>query len=215
MARPGRKRLAGARTAGGRLKASGKPAMDRGTPELRLHRAERVGGLDPVAARLWRKGQAEEAAATLRGGREHGQAVDAIGRAYLGGLLDHRNRPAEALRDAGRTLFKLYWVHYAALAPSGGLYREMVGRGAVGRPVEADTDRSAQLEAALNRRLARLDACGRDVRKVVESLCIDHHFEYGPLWLDRLLAAGRGPGAECDEDRLRLAAAITGLEAIC
>ncbi len=215
MARPGRKRLAGARTAGGRLKASGQPAMDRGTPELRLHRAGRVGELDPVAARLWRKGQAEEAAATLRGGREHGQAVDAIGRAYLGGLLDHRNRPAEALRDAGRTLFKLYWVHYAALAPSGGLYREMVGRGAVGRPVEAETDRSAQLEAALNRRLASLDACGRDVRKAVESLCIDHHFEYGPLWLDRLLAAGRGRGAGCEEDRRRLAAAITGLEAIC
>lgn len=215
MGRPGRKRQAGLRTASGRLKGGAAPRIDAGTAELRLHRARRAGELDPATARLWRMGQAEEAAAGLARGRDHGQAVDAVGRAFLAGLLQHHVHPAETLRDAGRTLFKLYWVHYAALAPSGGLYRELVGRGVVGRPVEVESDRAAQLEAALNRRLASLDACGRDIRRAVESLCIDHHFEFGPLWLDRLLAARRTGGVAGEEDRRRMAAAVHGLAVIC
>lgn len=213
MARPGRKRKAGERNKAGRLIAVGGPRLDRGTAELRLHRALRAGPLDPAAQRLWQKGKAEEAAAAIGTG-DHGQAVDAVGRAWLAGLLAHPVRSAEAMRDAGRVLFKLYWAHYAELAPSGGLYRELVGRGAVRAGAGGDLERAAQLEAALNRRLAILDDCGRDVRRAVESLCIDHHFEFGPGWLDRLIAARREARVASVEDQRRMDMALLGLAAM-
>lgn len=213
MARAGRKRKAGARNKSGRLIAAARPRADRGTAELRLHRARRAGALDPQAARLWRQGRAEEAVEAIGGG-DHGQAVDAIGRAWLAGLLAHPARSAEAMRNAGRVLFKLYWAHYADLAPSGGLYREMAGRGVVRSTTANDIERAAQLEWALNRRLAILDDCGRDVRKAVESLCIDHHFEFGPLWLDRLILARQRNIAPDGEAWRRIEAAVLGLAAL-
>lgn len=213
MARAGRKRKAGARTKAGRLIATTRPRADGGTAELRLHRARRAGALDPLTTRLWQQGKAEEAAEAIGGG-DHGQGIDAIGRAWLAGLLEHPARGAEAMRDAGRVLFKLYWSHYAELAPSGGLYRELSGRGVVRSDANDDIERSAQLERALNRRLAILDDCGRDVRKAVESLCIDHHFEFGPLWLDRLIAARREKQAADAEAARRLEFALLGLAAL-
>jgi len=213
MARAGRKRKAGARNRSGRLiRTVGNP-VDRGTAELRLHRAGRAGALQPSIARLWQQGRAEDAA-VLMGAVDHGQAVDAVGRAWLAGLLSCPGRSSEAMRDAGRVLFKLYWAHYAELAPSGGLYRELVGRGVVGAAGGGDLERAAQLEGALNRRLAKLDECGRDVRRAVESLCIDHHFEFGPAWLDRLIAARRESGPVTGEDQRRMDAALTGLAAL-
>ena len=213
MARAGRKRKAGARDKSGRLITTARPRADRGTAELRLHRARRAGALDPHAARLWQQGRAEEAVEGLAAG-DHGQAVDAIGRAWLAGLLAHPARSAEAMRDAGRVLFKLYWSHYAELAPSGGLYREMLGRGVVRSTTDNDIERAAQLEGALSRRLAILDDCGRDVRQAVESLCIDHHFEFGPLWLDRLIGARRQKIAADIEASRRIEAAVLGLAAL-
>jgi len=213
MARAGRKRKAGERNKAGRLIAVGGPRLDRGTAELRLHRALRAGPLDPATQKLWQRGRAEEAAATIGAG-DHGQAVDAVGRAWLAELLAHPVRSAEGMRDAGRVLFKLYWAHYAELAPSGGLYRELVGRGIVRSSTGGDIERAAQLEGALNRRLAILDDCGRDVRRAVESLCIDHHFEFGPGWLDRLIAARREKRPASDEDQRRLDAAVLGLAAL-
>ena len=213
MARAGRKRKDGARNKSGRLIATARPRADKGTAELRLHRARRAGALDPVTARLWQQGKAEEAAQDI-GNADHGQAIDAIGRAWLAGLLDHPARSAETMRDAGRTLFKLYWSHYADLAPSGGLYREMVDRGVVRATTSGDIERAAQLEGALNRRLSILDDCGRDVRKAVESLCVDHHFEHGPGWLDRLIAARRQKLAVDAEAWSRMEAAVLGLAAL-
>lgn len=212
MARPGRKRKAGARTKAGRLIASGAPRLDRGTAELRLHRARRAGQLDPATARLWQQGRAEEAVSDIGAG-DHGQAIDAIGRAWLAGLLVHPGRDSDAMRDAGRLLFKLYWAHYAELAPSGGLYQELAGRGAVRAGVTGNIERAAQLENALNRRLLILDDCGREVRRAVESLCIDHHFEFGPLWLDCLIAARR-QGVVDEEAARRMGAALLGLAAL-
>lgn len=198
--------------AGRLIKATGS-RIDRGTAELRLQRAGRAGNLDPSVARLWQQGRAEEAAAEI-GTADHGQAVDAVGRAWLAGLLVHPGRSADAMRDAGRVLFKLYWAHYAELAPSGGLYGELVGRGVVRAAGGGDIDRAAQLEAALNRLLSRLDECGREVRRAVESLCVDHHFEFGPAWLDRLVAARREGAAGGAEDVRRMRDALTGLAAL-
>ena len=213
MARVGRKRKAGARTKAGRLVATNTSRLDRGTAELRLHRARRAGALGASAEHLWRQGRAEEAVADIGKG-DHGQAIDAVGRAWLAGLLDHPARSADAMRDAGRVLFKLYWSHYAELAPGGGLYREMVGRGIVRTGVTGNLERAAQLETALNRRLAILDDCGRDVRRAIESLCIDHHFEFGPGWLDRLIAARRAGRPPAEEDGWQMQAALLGLAAL-
>ena len=146
MARPGRKRKAGARTKAGRLIATGASRLDRGTAELRLQRARRAGALAPQIERLWQQGRAEEAVADI-GSVDHGQAIDAIGRAWLAGLLSHPARDAGAMRDAGRVLFKLYWAHYAELTPSGGLYRELAGRGVVRSGATGNLERAAQLEA--------------------------------------------------------------------
>lgn len=212
MARAGRKRKSGQRSKAGRLIAPARPRADKGTAETRLHRARRAGALDAVTAQLWQQGRAEEAVEGVSG--DHSQAVDAIGRAWLAGLLAHPARSAEAMRDAGRVLFKLYWSHYAELAPSGGLYRELAGRGVVRSQVTQDTERAAQLEAALNRRLALLDDCGCDVRKAVESLCVDHHFEFGPAWLDRLIAARCAKRPASDEDWRRIQDAVLGLAAL-
>jgi len=213
MARAGRKRKAGERTRSGRLISASRPSADSGTAELRLHRARRAGALDEAAVRLWRQGKAEEAVASIGRG-DHGQAVDAVGRAWLAGLLAHPTRDAETMREAGRVLFKLYWSHYAELAPSGGLYRDLAGRGVVRSVVTGDLERAAQLEGALNRRLRILDDCGREVRKAVESLCIDHHFEFGPVWLDRLIATRRAKTALGAEDWRRMELAAQGLAAL-
>jgi len=214
MAKAGRKRKQGQRTKTGRLLASTRPRLDAGTAELRLHRAHRAAALSPAAARLWRQGRAEDAVGVIGDG-DYGQAVDAIGRAWLAGILAHPARSADAMRDAGRVLFKLYWAHYAELAPGGGLYRELVGRGVVRSVGSGNVERADQLEAALNRRLAILDECGRDVRRAVESLCLDHHFESGPSWLDRLIAAARGhAGPAREEDGRLLRDAVLGLAAL-
>jgi len=213
MATAGRKRKPGARSRNGRLIAAAGQRADRGTSELQLHRAKRAGRLDEVAERLWRQGRAEEAVRDIDRG-DDGAAIDAVGRAWLAGLLSHPGRSADAMRDGGRVLFKLYWAHYAALAPSGGLYRDLAARGVVGPATGGNSEKADQLEAALNRRLAILDDCGREVRLAVESLCIDHHFEFGPAWLDRLIAASRGRCLAQEDDRRRLCAALIGLAAL-
>jgi len=213
MATAGRKRKAGPRSRSGSLIATAGQRPDRGTSELQLHRAKRAGRLDATAERLWRQGRAEEAVRDL-GRSDDGAAIDAIGRAWLTGLLSHPARSADAMRDAGRVLFKLYWAHYAALAPSGGLYRDLMARGVVRPATGGNSEKADQLEAALNRRLAILDDCGRDVRLAVESLCIDHHFEFGPAWLDRLIAASRGSRPAQEDDGRRLRAALIGLAAL-
>ncbi len=90
----------------------------------------------------------------------------------------------------------------------------MIGRGVVRSVTTVDSERAAALESALNRRLAVLDDCGREVRRAVESLCIDHHFDFGPLWLDRLIKARREKLPPDDVGRCRMEAAVLGLAAL-
>lgn len=160
-------------------------------------------------ATLWAQGKSGEAAATVS--TLVGQGVDAIGRAYLAGLLTCPDRSAEQMRDAGRLLFKLYWSHYSELRGMAvsSFYQALVSGGSVRGGATSDARRWEVIERALNDRLAALDDMGREVRSAVESLCIDQHFDDGPAWLDRLIA-GRGDAA----DRRRMMLAADGLAVI-
>lgn len=208
MARPGRKRKPGPRYPSGDLR----PAVDKGTPELRLQRALGTGQLSAAALRDWTAGRVDEALATIA--NPVGEGVDPIGRAYVAGFLRHETITGAALRDSGRALFKLYWSHYADLRGMSvsSLYRAMVGAGAVrGGYAGSHQDR---LEFALNERLARIGALGREVRSAVESLCIDQHFDAGPAWLDRLIAAKASNGLVDTSDWARMLLAVRGLAEI-
>lgn len=181
MAKAGRKRQTGKRFPGGKLV----PAMriDRGTAELHLQHARSVGMLDDAAAKAWSQGRADEAVAMVANDGRLGQAVDPVGRAWVAGLLDHPGATAEAMRDAGRVVFKLYWAHYAQLCPRDALASIIPGGGGSGN--------HDSVEAALNRRLEAVDAHGRAVRQAIESMCIDWYFDTGPRWLDRMILAKR------------------------
>jgi hypothetical protein len=185
MAKAGRKRKEGPRYTSGELKRV--TAADKGTEQYRLQRAFAMGGLSKQAVSDWTAGRIDEALKTVV--NPVGEGVDAIGRAYVAGFLVCDGIHGAALRDAGRVLFKLYWSHYAELRgmTTSALYRAMVSGGAV-RSVSSGDARD-HLEGALNERLDRIGRLGRDVRRAVESLCIDQHFDAGPAWLDRLIAA--------------------------
>ncbi|WP_016745758.1 hypothetical protein [Rhizorhabdus wittichii] len=189
MARAGRKRKSGDRYPSGDLRR----APDRGTPELRLQRALGTGLLTSDQSKLWANGNAKDAAEGLSTSARHG--VDAVGRAHVAGFLQHPDKTGDQLVDAGRLLFKLYWAHYSDLRGMAvsSFYRALVSGGAIRGGASDDGGRWERIEEALNVRLSMLDKCGRDVRGAVTSLCIDQHFDAGPAWLDRLIAA-KTPG---------------------
>lgn len=210
MARPGRKRKAGARYPSGELK---RPVIDRGTPELRLQRARRVGAVDEEIARLWSAG--DTAAAAIKIVNDTMQGIDGVGRAWIAGLLVSDTATPEAMRDAGRVFGGLYWRHYAALNPSGGMFKQRVSNGSVASlKAEMDWDTPDPLEAALNRRLFTLDLCGRDVAASVRSLCLDPDTESGPPWLNRLIFARKHDALVATADWAMMRHACIGLAAI-
>lgn len=209
MAAKGRKRKAGPRYPSGELK---RDAIDKGTPELRLQRALGTGRITSAELAHWTAGRVDEALKTL--GNPSGDGVDAVGRAYSAGFLVDEQITGAALRDSGRVLFKLYWSHYSELRgmSTSALYRAMVGAGVV--QGGGGGDQRDHLEGALNERLGRVEKLGRDVRRAVESLCIDHHFDAGPAWLDRLIASKACDAAYRTEDWAMMQLAVRGLVAI-
>jgi hypothetical protein len=211
MARPGRKRKSGTRYASGDLVRT--PRIDRGTPELQLQRAKRMGRVDDEIARLWSVGRVDEAAAAIANDTQQG--IDAVGRAWVAGLLIAETATPEAMRDAGRVFGGLYWRHYAALNPGGGLFGERVSRGSVASlRAEMDWDTPDPLEDALNKRMAAIELCGRDVTRAVRDLCLGEHLNGGPTWLDRLIIARRDDSLVDTSDWAMMRWACVGLAAI-
>lgn len=210
MAVKGRKRKAGPRYPSGDLI----PARDMGTPELTLQRARGCGQLTERGLRDWTAGKLDEALKTIA--NPVGQGVDAVGRAYVAGLLDHPTINGAALRDAGRVLYQLYWSHYSKLGgtSTSALYRAMVSQGVVASAAATDPERQNALERALNRRLAAIALHGRECRAAVESLCIDPHLDAGPMWLDRLIAAKASNALVDTADWARMRLAVRGLAEI-
>lgn len=208
MAIKGRKRKPGNRYRSGDLKV---PRIDRGTPELRLQRALGTGRMTPEVSELWFKGLVDDAAQLVA--NDCGQGVDAIGRAWVAGLLEYPGKSADAMRDAGRVFFNLYWSHYAELNPSGGMFKERIGRGSVASlRVEFSDYADDPVEAALNRRMHALGAVSRECRNAVEALCLGLDHDAGPAWLDRLIALkGAGAGYAEAEDWALMQLALRGL----
>jgi len=144
MSKAGRKRKAGKRTATGQLSRAGRQ-YDKGSE--RAEWKQSVYGAD---------------------------GSDALGRAYVMGLLGEHG---QTLLATGRAIARAYWPifgHHAARCTLGGIS----GGGGEG---------SKEQEAWLTSQLDIVDALGRDYRRAFDSLVIDINADEGPVWLDRLI----------------------------
>ncbi len=132
--------------------------------------------------------------------------ADAIGRAYVAGLLGD---DADALRDTARKICRAYWPmlvvgpHSCTLADKSGGVND-----------NFDAERIKAREEWLTRILRTVDHMGRSYRACFDDLVVDVHPDSGPLWLESLIwhkKHGRDPALV---DVQRLAKAIDGLRAV-
>lgn len=103
---------------------------------------------------------------------------DAIGRAYRSGLL---GEDGQRLLQTGRSINRAYWAAYGQFGLTS----------ALGNRVGAANDDGNSLarEKWLNATIREIDRMGRDYRKAFDELCLDFHPDYGPHWLDSLIAS--------------------------
>lgn len=129
-------------------------------------------------------------------GHDKAQTVDAIGRAWCAGLLTIEGKDPAAIRDAGRAYAELRKRIFSEVAPSGGLYDEMVSRGSVSMSSLSSADRIAW--KAYTTRCDVIARFGRAVVDAVNSLC-GEHADFGPDWLDVLVWRERQRKREGDK----------------
>ncbi|MBD8549472.1 hypothetical protein IFT85_02095 [Sphingomonas sp. CFBP 8764] len=149
-------------------------------------------------------------------GKQETHTCDAIGRAYISGLLGS-GQEAEDLLNAGRNIARRYWSTLGATLTPDSLAR-FQPQDAAGEPMtqderdQRDNIREASLLAALN----VLDACGtgRHVRRAFDQLVIDPNPDEGPAWLDSIITAHRSKAQASARDYATLALALDGLRAI-
>lgn len=141
------------------------------------------------------------------GGADAAEGHDAIGRAWLAGMLDDDPARGRAMLDAGRRVAGRYRAQYRLGTPDS-LARFLPS---AGEPVDEALD--AAKRAVLANRLAAVDACGRSVRLAFDALVIDPHADDGPPFLDRLIAARRAGSPARAGDAATLALACQGLAA--
>jgi hypothetical protein len=203
MSVKGRKRKQGQRYKSGDLVRT--PRNDRGTAEGRLQRARSCGDISGTTVALWAQGRTDEAVELVA--NDHGEARDAIGRAWLAGLLEVDGKDSQALLLAGRNLALLYWDNYQATDSKTGSIEPRVRSSS-----EAYSARAEMVDRQLNMRMAALNALGRDVAHAVDSLCLCHNYDTGPAWLDRLIAL-RAAGSKYVEtnDWVMMQLALRGL----
>lgn len=158
MAKRGRKRKNGIRTASGRLsRAKIAPVtFDKGTERAQARQAQ-FGT----------------------------QGCDAIGRAYMAGLLGPRDsQSARAMLDTARSLAKVYRRAYEC-AP----YKPAIADKTGGSALDIDHERVRRQEEHLRETLRFVAKMGRGVRLAFDSLVLDDHPDHGPAWLDSLIWA--------------------------
>ena len=123
---------------------------------------------------------------------------DAIGRAFECGLL---GEDGERLLDTARAVFKAYWWAYE-VGPIQCVVNDPTLRGgASGGNPEEDKRREDRLNNDLDA------VAGKGVRVEFDQLVLDRNPDYGPPWLDALVANPSG-------DRTKLDRALIGLRAI-
>lgn len=193
MARAGRKRKAGPRTAKGALKRF--PSNDMGCDGVQRRRTLYGRPAND-------QGGSGKAARTVDGS----QTFDAIGRAWSAGLLGPR---ADELRDGARVIAAQYWRVYGFATPDS-LARFQPGFGAG----LMDSDRERIIETALNGGLVMVRKRGHDVRRAFDQLVIDLNPDHGPAWLDRMIFAARRGHTPDERDSNMLRLALEGLEQV-
>lgn len=122
---------------------------------------------------------------------------DALGRAFRSGLLGIHG---QTLLNTGRAICKAYWP-MLQIGKEGCTLSTSIGGHRI------DTERDAAREVWLLSQVRTIDAMGHDVRRAFDDLVIDLNPDYGPLWLDRLIARSPYPG-----DGDKLCKAIDALE---
>ena len=147
------KRKTGKRTKSGRLSRAGQtPKFDHGT--------------ERTAEKFSRYGT---------------DGADAIGRAYVSGLLG-KGQDAKTLLDTARAIFRAYWAWYEV-----GPIRCTLADRKSGAAVDNDHDREARQEEWLNRMLSYAGKQGFNKRTWFDELVIDQNPDCGPAWLDAIL----------------------------
>ena len=151
-----------------------------------------------------------------RRGKQETHTCDAIGRAYITGLLGS-GQEAEDLLHAGRSVARRYWATLGVTLTPDSLAR-FQPQDAIGDPMsEEDRDeRDRMREASLLATLDVLDRCGRnrEVRRAFDQLVIDPNPDQGPAWLDSIITAHRAKAQANARDYAALTLALDGLRAI-
>lgn len=119
---------------------------------------------------------------------------DAIGRAYRSGLL---GEDGQRLMQTARSFHRAYWPMFG-IGQIGCTLGDRSGGGGDG-----NLDR----ERWVVKTVTRIDKMGREHRKAFDELVLDFWPDYGPLWLDVLIAK-----QDCESSRARLALAVKVLE---
>lgn len=143
------------------------------TASGRLSRAK-----DNLDAPKFDHGTERAAAKFLRFGTD---GADAIGRAYVSGLLG-KGQDAKTLLDTARAIFRAYWAWYEI----GPIRCTLADRNS-GAGVDNDSDREAKQEAWLNDMLSKAGKQGFNKRTWFDELVIDQNPDCGPIWLDAIL----------------------------
>ena len=107
------------------------------------------------------------------------QGTDAIGRAYMAGLLGDN---ADVLRDTARKIFRAYWPMLEV-----GRHKCTLNDTPGGANDNFDPEAIKAREKWLNKQMRIADEMGRTQRKVFDQLAIDPHPDHGPAWLDSLI----------------------------
>lgn len=137
------------------------------------------------------------------------ETYDAIGRAWIAGLLNPNPERAKELLDAGRKIAAQYWRVYGFLTP------DSLARFQPQSPIgPLDPDKERIREDALNDALSLIAKRGRDVRRGFDQLVIDINPDHGPPWLDAIIFAHRRQQRASERDYAMMALAIEGLDQV-
>ena len=116
-----------------------------------------------------------------------GDYADAIGRAYIAGLLGTGDR-AKDLVVAAR---KIAWQYWRIFRPEFGSPDSLARFQPQAPGKHIDPAQERILEDALNDSLDTIGKAGRQVRKAFDELVIDMQPDHGPAFLDRIIFAHR------------------------
>lgn len=134
--------------------------------------------------------------------------ADAIGRAYIAGLLGAGDRAKDLVVAARKVAWQYWRIFQPQFGTPDSLARFQPQQPA--RRIEPDEERI--LEDALNDSLEIIGKAGRNVRLAFDQLVIDMNPDHGPPWLDRIIFAHRQKQPADAKDMQMLQWAKDGLQ---